>query len=656
MPRARWRPVAVPLAALAAVLGLPATATAADTNLAPTGTATASSVYSSLYAANNVNDGDPRGDPQVQGTEWASKGQKAGAWVRVTFDAPVTVDKAVFYDRPNGDDQVTKSRLFFDDGTYVSVGTLPDDGSPKTKTFPAKTTRYVEFLIRESSASTVNTGLAELELWGTSSTTPPPAACADGADNDGDGKVDAADPGCTSSTDTDETDPTTTNGPPSVSAGPDRSVTLPSSATLDGTVSDPDGDTVTTTWSKVSGPGTVTFGDPAAVDTTAAFSAAGDYVLQLSGSDGTNPAVTDRMSVAAAAEPTTPTGPVDFRSIGASRDYIMSLPTSGTQWQQVVSMAGDAYTVDTGDGATDGSGNAVAGALVYVRTGDTTYRDKVNAALDQVQATNPASWWHAAANRKMVGWVQAAELVGRAARNADGSLTAWGRYISEHTTVTHQAGPSRAAVMTRAAYGWDNNHGAAARASLAAIQAVLGDTAGLSKSCKAMQAFLGGSSADGTYRFVMSTNPGSNEMGITGGAESWYVSGNPAGIGLPGNGLRSGAIPSDAFREGATYPTIGAAGRDHYIAGNLMREVAAIGILEANGCDGLWEYASSAPLRAMEWIVANNVNVASPHNGAVGLIDDAYGRDFGSATSRGESYASSSHWLALGSGWAATQR
>ena len=35
---------------------------------------------------------------------------------------------------------------------------------------------------------------------------PPPVACADGIDNDGDGKIDLADPGCSSATDTDETD------------------------------------------------------------------------------------------------------------------------------------------------------------------------------------------------------------------------------------------------------------------------------------------------------------------------------------------------------------------------------------------------------------------------------------------------------------------
>jgi len=80
-----------------------------------------------------------------------------------------------------------------------------------------------------------------------------------------------------------------TNQAPSVSAGPDLSVTLPNAASLDGTVSDdglPAGSTVTQTWSEVSGPGTVTFANNHAVDTTAAFGAAGSYVLRLTATDG----------------------------------------------------------------------------------------------------------------------------------------------------------------------------------------------------------------------------------------------------------------------------------------------------------------------------------------------------------------------------------
>ncbi len=80
------------------------------------------------------------------------------------------------------------------------------------------------------------------------------------------------------------------NQAPTVSAGPNQTITLPSNATLNGTVTD-DGlpsspGSVTTTWSKVSGPGTVTFGNTGAVGTTASFSGAGVYVLRLMADDG----------------------------------------------------------------------------------------------------------------------------------------------------------------------------------------------------------------------------------------------------------------------------------------------------------------------------------------------------------------------------------
>ena len=75
-----------------------------------------------------------------------------------------------------------------------------------------------------------------------------------------------------------------------MAAGPDQTITLPNAVTLDGTVSDdglptPPG-VVTTTWSQVSGPGTVTFADAAAVDTTASFPVDGTYVLRLTADDG----------------------------------------------------------------------------------------------------------------------------------------------------------------------------------------------------------------------------------------------------------------------------------------------------------------------------------------------------------------------------------
>ncbi len=79
------------------------------------------------------------------------------------------------------------------------------------------------------------------------------------------------------------------NKAPVVNAGPDRTVTLGTSAMLDGTVTDdglPAPPALTYTWSKISGPGNVTFGNATAVDTTATFGLAGTYVLRLTASDG----------------------------------------------------------------------------------------------------------------------------------------------------------------------------------------------------------------------------------------------------------------------------------------------------------------------------------------------------------------------------------
>jgi hypothetical protein len=79
------------------------------------------------------------------------------------------------------------------------------------------------------------------------------------------------------------------NAAPVVSAGPDQTITQPASVSLSGTVTDdglpPPPAAVTTTWSKLSGPGTVSFADAAALSTTASFTAPGSYVLRLTAND-----------------------------------------------------------------------------------------------------------------------------------------------------------------------------------------------------------------------------------------------------------------------------------------------------------------------------------------------------------------------------------
>jgi RHS repeat-associated protein len=78
------------------------------------------------------------------------------------------------------------------------------------------------------------------------------------------------------------------NQAPNVNAGPNQSITWPTNTvTLNGIATD-DGlpnNTLAISWSKVSGPGTVTFGNPSAAISTATFSTVGSYVLQLSAND-----------------------------------------------------------------------------------------------------------------------------------------------------------------------------------------------------------------------------------------------------------------------------------------------------------------------------------------------------------------------------------
>ncbi|MFK7996547.1 MAG: pre-peptidase C-terminal domain-containing protein [Granulosicoccus sp.] len=80
------------------------------------------------------------------------------------------------------------------------------------------------------------------------------------------------------------------NSAPQADAGPDQSISIAASATLTGSVLDdglpvPPGE-VSILWSKVSGPGDVSFSDASSDTTNALFSAPGTYIIQLTADDG----------------------------------------------------------------------------------------------------------------------------------------------------------------------------------------------------------------------------------------------------------------------------------------------------------------------------------------------------------------------------------
>ena len=105
-------------------------------------------------------------------------------------------------------------------------------------------------------------------------------------------------------------DTTPVNSPPTVLAGPDTTAIVDTAITLAGSASD-DGllnSPLQILWSIVNGPGVVTLGNSLLANTTAAFSAAGTYVLRLTANDG-QLSRSDDMSVIVSAAPVPPGNP-----------------------------------------------------------------------------------------------------------------------------------------------------------------------------------------------------------------------------------------------------------------------------------------------------------------------------------------------------------
>src|SRR5687768_6702850 len=115
------------------------------------------------------------------------------------------------------------------------------------------------------------------------------------------------------------------NQAPLSQAGADQTLLLSQKAQLNGAASDdglPAG-TLTTAWSRLSGPGTVTFDNPHVTVTGASFSTIGSYVLRLTASDG---ALTDTDDITITVIDHVPPPVVEITSPGDGAD--LTQPTS----------------------------------------------------------------------------------------------------------------------------------------------------------------------------------------------------------------------------------------------------------------------------------------------------------------------------------------
>jgi hypothetical protein len=136
-------------------------------NVAALATATASSVQDGTNSgASAAIDGIASGYPDDPSKEWASSGEKAGAWLRLDWKTPQKVDQIWLYDRPNADDQITAGIITFSDGSTIPVSQLLNDGSePLALHFPAKTITSLTLKITGVSNDTQNIGLSEIAVF-----------------------------------------------------------------------------------------------------------------------------------------------------------------------------------------------------------------------------------------------------------------------------------------------------------------------------------------------------------------------------------------------------------------------------------------------------------------------------------------------------------
>ncbi|MGE3509278.1 MAG: PIG-L family deacetylase [Vicinamibacterales bacterium] len=133
-------------------------------NLAPQSTPTASAENTGRgQTAAKAVDGIVSGYPTNSSAEWVAPGQRAGAWIQLTWSTARSVTRVILHDRINTSDQITAATLTFSDGSSIAVGALPDNGTGLQLDFAARNVTWVRLTV--TTARGENTGLAEFEVF-----------------------------------------------------------------------------------------------------------------------------------------------------------------------------------------------------------------------------------------------------------------------------------------------------------------------------------------------------------------------------------------------------------------------------------------------------------------------------------------------------------
>jgi len=321
--------------------------------------------------------------------------------------------------------------------------------------------------------------------------------------------------------------------------------------------------------------------------------------------------------------------------LGGTTD-VSALPTSGTGWSAVLNAAKQPITVNLADQDNQSDVTALAAGLVYSRTGDATYKAKVEAALKQVPGTE-AGGRTLSLGRQLAGWVLAADLVDY----RDPAFLTW---LSGVRT-KNIGGHGRWYTLSQTHEDTANNWGTFAGASRIAASLYLGDTADVQRAAAVFRGWLGDAAAYDGFR-------------ATADFDTSWACGYPAWdpVNAKSCGTRSGALVEDISR-GDAYPNATQVGLS-YSWEALQGVVLQALLLQNAGYTDVWQWEDQALLRAVQFM-RNNKGFDSANFNAVNhwipfVIDQVYGTTYASgAAGRGRQFGFTD-WLRFRSGTTTT--
>jgi hypothetical protein len=271
------------------------------------------------------------------------------------------------------------------------------------------------------------------------------------------------------------------------------------------------------------------------------------------------------------------------RGIWVAREELASLPMSGRAWQQLKDAAdGDLGRAEIADQDSNHDVRTLAVALVYARTGDTSYRAKAADAIVSAIGTEDGDRT-LALGRNLLSYILAADLIDL--RSYD--LAREARFRTWLSDVRYEDLAGRTLISTHE--DRPNNWGTHAGAARIAADLYLGDRADLERAAAVFKGWLGDRAAyaDFTYDKDRSWHADSaNPLGI-----------NPAGATRDGHRI-DGAIPDDMQRGGKfRWPPK----RTNYPWGAMEGALVQALLLSRAGYDA-WGWSDKALLRATQFL------------------------------------------------------